>query len=240
MIPHKGQIFIGSGDFVKQGQLFLDLLVKYAGLKPDSAILDIGCGIGRLAVPLTKYLNENGSYKGFDIVRKGIDWCNKHIASKYPNFSFLHINLRNDLYNDYTDAEARNFVFPYPNSSFDCITLTSVFTHMLPEDVDNYLAEISRVMKPEGKCFVTYFLINEDINARMEQGRTTFVFRFLYGDCLLMDKNVRESNIAFKEDFLENLYSKHGLECTAKYYGEWSNSPGSFFFQDIEILVKRS
>jgi ubiquinone/menaquinone biosynthesis C-methylase UbiE len=110
---------------------------------------------------------------------------------------------------------------------------------MIPDDVDNYLAEISRVMKPEGKCFVTYFLINDEIAARMKNGCTNFVFAFPYGDCLLMDRNVKESNVAFKEDFLEGLYLKHGLECTAKYYGKWSNSPGSFFFQDIEILVKK-
>ncbi|MDR1724654.1 MAG: class I SAM-dependent methyltransferase [Tannerella sp.] len=238
MTPPKGLIFIGSGDFVKQGEMLLDLLVRYAALKPDSSVLDIGCGIGRLAVPLAKYLSPAGSYHGFDIVKNGIDWCNAHIASKYPNFRFLHVDLKNTLYNDSTSAEARNFTFPYDDNSFDCIALTSVFTHMMPEDMENYLAEISRVMKPEGKCFATYFIVNEAISKKMSEGKTNFMFAHSFGTYYLMDKNVKEANVAFGEDYLVSSFKNHGLECQAIHYGEWSNSPGSFFFQDIAILKK--
>ena len=38
----------------------------------------------------------------------------------------------------------------------------SVFTHMRRREVANYLSEISRVLKPNGKCYITYFLINEE------------------------------------------------------------------------------
>jgi len=238
MTPPKGMIFIGAGDFVKQGQNLMDLLIKYAGLKPDAAVLDIGCGIGRLAVPLTKYLSDKGSYDGFDIVKKGIDWCNSHISPKYPNFKFLHIDLINSLYNKKTDLEAKNFVFPYEDDSFDCIALTSVFTHMLPADVYNYLAEIKRVMKPKGKCFATYFLLNDEIEAKMEKGLTNFNFPYSYSDFRLMDKNVPEANVAYREDFLEMMYMEYNLRCTEVCYGEWSNSPDSFFFQDFHIIEK--
>lgn len=163
LIPPKGMIFIGSGDFRQQGQHILKLLIDHAGLTPESKVLDIGCGIGRLASALTGFLSPTGSYDGFDIVKKGINWCRKQISSRYPNFTFKHIDLKNDLYNVKTDREAKNFSFPYPDESFDCIALTSVFTHMMPEDVDNYLGQIARVMKSGGKCLATFFLINPEI-----------------------------------------------------------------------------
>ena len=49
LIPKKGDIFIGSGDFVKQGKHQLDLLKQYANLQADGKILDVGSGIGRTA-----------------------------------------------------------------------------------------------------------------------------------------------------------------------------------------------
>lgn len=239
MVPPRGMIYIGSGDFIVQGNHILDLLVKYAGLTPASSVLDIGCGIGRLAIPLTGFLNEKGAYDGFDIVKKGIDWCNKRIAGKYRNFRFLHIDLKNDLYNHKTETEARSFVFPYEDHSFDCVVLTSVFTHMMPDDVDNYVGQISRVMRSGGKCLVTFFLVNEDILEKMNRGKTNFIFKHSCGDYLLMDKKVKEANIAYREDFLQKLYDKYGLKKDAVYYGEWSNSDKFVSFQDVVILSKR-
>ena len=238
MIPPKGMVFVGSGDFIERGNDILELLVKYTELKPDASVLDIGCGIGRLAVPLTKFLNEKGSYDGFDIVKKGIEWCNKRIAPKYPNFRFLHVDLKNDLYNDKTEDEARCFIFPYKDDSFDCVVLTSVFTHMMPEDVDNYLNQIMRVMRSGGKCLVTFFMVNDDILKKMDRGETNFVFKHSYGDYLLMDKNVKEANIAYEENYLQKLYDKYGLKKTAVYYGQWSNSDDFVSFQDVVILSK--
>ena len=238
MVPPKGMIYVGSGDFTERGNDILDLLVKYAELKPDSSVLDIGCGIGRLAVPLTKFLDKRGSYAGFDIVKKGIDWCNDRINPLFPNFKFMHIDLKNDLYNDRTEDKASNFIFPYDNESFDCIVLTSVFTHMMPDDVDNYLGQISRVMRQGGKCLMTFFLVNDDLLKKMDCGETNFVFKHSYGDYLLMDKNVKEANIAYKETFLQKLFDKYELKKEAVYYGQWSNSVNFVNFQDVVVLSK--
>ena len=41
------------------------------GLKPEHRVLDIGCGVGRVALPLTRYLTS-GTYDGFDIVKRWI------------------------------------------------------------------------------------------------------------------------------------------------------------------------
>lgn len=239
MIPPKGLIFIGSGDFKKQGDHLLDLLIKYADLKPDNTVLDIGCGIGRLAVPLTQYLNPDTHYEGFDIVKIGIEWCEKKITTKYPNFHFLFVDLKNDLYNLKTNEEAKSFKFPYPEKSFDCIVLTSVFTHMMPEDVDNYLKQISFVMKDNGKCLASFFLLNSDVKKQMLDNKIKFQFPYQYNGYSLMDKNVKEANIAYEETFLSSILKKNGLSTLSIYQGSWSNGASALDFQDVVIIKKK-
>ena len=240
MIPPRGMIFIGSGDFETQGLHILDLLKKYAGLQPNAKVLDIGSGIGRLAVALTGYLDETGSYEGFDIVKKGVDWCRKKISVRFANFNFRHIDLKNDLYNLKTDMEAKKFEFPYPASEFDCVVLTSVFTHMMPDDVDNYLGQIARVMKKEGKCLATFFLIDGNTKEQMQKGNIRFDFKYAYEGYYLMDKKVKEANIAFDADYLASLLDKNELQADAVYRGSWSgNKEDSLDFQDVVIITKK-
>lgn len=74
-IPPESLIFVGDGDFIKIGERFCNFLIDLAGLQKSHHVLDAGCGIGRIAIPLTKYLLANGEYWGFDIVKSGINWC---------------------------------------------------------------------------------------------------------------------------------------------------------------------
>lgn len=239
MVPPRGMIFIGSGDFVRQGEHLADLAITYTKIQPNGKILDIGCGIGRLAVPLTKYLDKEGRYEGFDIVKLGIDWCTRNISSKYPNFRFICVDLKNDLYNLDTQKEAKEFVFPYPENYFDSVILTSVFTHMMPTDVKHYLEQIALVLKNGGKCLATFFIINKRVEDLMASNRSHFVFKYSYEGCFLMHSTVKEANVAFEENFLRSMISDCGLSIDAIYPGNWSDkSKDALDFQDIVILKK--
>jgi len=239
LIPPKGKIYIGHGDFKRQGDKLLDQLIKHANLQPEQRVLDVGCGIGRLAVPLTKYLNNQGSYEGFDIVKSGIKWCKKNISKSYPNFKFKHIDLKNDLYNLSTDKEAKNFIFPYKDNEFDLVFLFSVFTHMTPLDVDNYLEQINRVLKPNGICFATFFILNEEIKKLMDNYDG---LKFIYdkGDYVLLDKKVHEANVAYKENYLKDLITKDKFKIEQIYYGWWCGRKRDkcLDYQDTLILRK--
>ncbi len=142
------------------GALYLRWLVELADLTPDAAVLEPGCGTGRMAEPLAGYLSATGSYDGFDVVRKAIKWCEANIQS--PNFRFRHVDVRNRYYNPEGRLDPEAFEFPYPAEAFDLVFLTSVFTHMLPPEVRHYLSEIRRVLRPQGRCLMTFFLLNED------------------------------------------------------------------------------
>lgn len=240
MVPPRGRIFIGSGDFVRTGEEIKKQLIDLGGLQPGSRVLDVGCGIGRVAVPLTDFLDDKGSYEGFDIVKSAIRWCTQKIHSSYPNFRFTHIDLKNDLYNLGTNKEAKDFVFPYDDGEFDLVFLTSVFTHMVLADVENYLEQIHRVLKPGGTCFATFFMINEEAKRLMEQ-KGKFMFNTELEHHYLFHARVKEANVAFDEAHLVNeMIASKGFQMEPILYGFWPGRPKSELsnFQDICVFRK--
>ena len=236
--PAKGDIFIGSGDFKIQGDHQLHLLKKHIDLKETDHVLDIGSGIGRTAIPLTKYLDTKGKYDGFDVVKKGVDWCNKNIHKRFSNFNFKYIPLNNSLYNSHRTT-SENFKFPYQDNSFDKSFLFSVFTHMRIEDIQNYLNEINRVLKPGGKCLATFFTYNETDHLENFPG---FKFPIKKNGYRLLDEELVEANIAIENSKLSEMIEKSGLQKANEINGFWSDfsrKNPDVNFQDILILEKK-
>jgi hypothetical protein len=80
-LPPKAHIFTGMPlDFAASATSTLETICSITDVNPSSHILDIGCGIGRLAIAMPDFLDANGGYEGFDIVPEGIEWCKQHIA----------------------------------------------------------------------------------------------------------------------------------------------------------------
>src|SRR5690349_12650783 len=74
---------IGDGDHRAIGAEFLGYFVRNGGLGRGERVLDLGCGLGRMAVPLTQYLETSASYDGIDIAADAIAWCREAIESRY-------------------------------------------------------------------------------------------------------------------------------------------------------------
>jgi len=226
--------------FRRDGEEFFGYFVQLCRPKANERILDVGCGIGRKTVPLTRFLNEAGSYEGFDIVRKGIDWCKSNISSRYPNFHFQWVDVYNEHYNPKAKVKASEFTFPYPSQSFDCVLLGSVFTHMLPQDIENYLSEISRVMKAGGKCLISFFLLNAEALQMMVHGRSTLDFRYPMGDYRTVNPRVPEDAVCYEESFILALYRKFGLTIEGPiHYGAWCDRDNPLSYQDIIFAIKQ-
>lgn len=238
LVPPKGKIFIGPGDFIEIGDAFLKNFIELCELKPDAQVLDVGCGIGRIARPLTKYLSAEGRYDGFDIVKDGIEWCQKAYRD-YPNFHFQHIPLRNDLYNLSTEQSASAFKFPYPDQQFDLVILTSVFTHMQEDEVKNYVREISRVMKNGSHCFCSFFLINKESEEFLNTSGEPF-FKYRYRNYFLHDDKVKDANIAYRYEFISSIIENCGLKIKNYFPGNWAgrNKTACLSFQDVLIIGK--
>ena len=240
LIPPRSMIFVGDGDYKKIGDEFFMYFKELGGLKPDEKILDVGCGIGRMTIPLTKYLSKNGEYYGFDIVKKGIDWCNKNISSIYPNFFFKHADIYNKMYNPNGSLQSLNYIFPYNNEKFDFIFLTSVFTHMFRKDVEHYVNEISRVMKTGGRCLITFFLLNEESDVLIKKGISTQ--RFIYqidGNSFTVNEKTPEKAICFNEKYIIELFIANSLSIKERiHYGSWCGRKRYKSYQDIIIAEK--
>jgi ubiquinone/menaquinone biosynthesis C-methylase UbiE len=167
---------VGAGDFDEIGKTFLRYFIELGDLKPGDTVLDVGCGFGRMALPLTGYLRAEGRYCGIDIVRAPIRWCQRHIATRHPNFCFEVADVYKKAYNPRGRYEASDYRLPYDSGSFDFVFLVSVFTHLLPPELRNYLAEVSRVLREDGRCLITYFLLNPESQALIRSERTSFAF----------------------------------------------------------------
>jgi SAM-dependent methyltransferase len=138
----QGQVYrtIGAAtqaDFVDASRVLYWGCV-HNGLRPESRILDIGCGTGRLAVALQDYIRPPGAYWGVDVSATLVEEARRTVVR--PNFTFL-VNEALPL--------------PLPDRSLDFVVLFSVFTHLYVEDVVAFLREIRRLLADSGRCLAT-------------------------------------------------------------------------------------
>src|SRR5262249_183649 len=129
--------------------------------------------------------------------------------------------------------------FPFANDHFDLVFLTSVFTHMLPDDLAHYLQEIARVLKPNGTSLITYFLLNAESGALIRAGQGCHTFPFERGHCAVKVDDRPEEAIAYDEGFIRGLYPERGLRVVEPiHYGNWCGRSHFVDGQDIIIATK--
>ena len=242
-VPSRGQIYTGSPanaeEYIKQGMLHLEHLKTHIDLQPNDSVLDIGSGVGRSAIALSTYLNEYGSYDGFDVVKQGVDWCNKGIGEDFSNFNFKYVPIFNDLYN-ISELKATEFEFPYENASFSKVFSVSLFTHMQIDEIQHYFHEINRVLKSGGQCFSTFFFYDEtdeDYIANLKG----FGFPHKKVDYRLMNENVKSGNITIHKNKIKQMLENANLEFVNIIDGYWKgqNADNSKTeYQDILVFKK--
>ena len=242
-VPPRGYIYTGSPasakDYLMQGQNQLQMLKEYANLEPSHQVLDIGSGIGRTAIALTSYLNKDGSYEGFDVVERGVQWCNSRIHKEHINFKFKYVPLFNDLYNTAT-LKASEFVFPYADNTIDVAFSFSVFTHMQIEEIQHYFNQVYRVLKPGGVCFSTFFLY-DDASEEFISTKKDFSFPVEKNGYRLMNDSVKSGNIAIHKNKLFHMLSQEHFEQVKIIDGFWKDEvrdTAKKEYQDIVVFKK--
>src|SRR5262245_7112497 len=189
-------------EFLGGGRSNVRWLIDRAGIEPTDRFLDVGCGVGRIVLPLADFL-QHGTYRGFDIEKWKIAYCRRTVGQKRPDFAFLHADVFNKYYNPGGRMHPREYRFPFDDGSFDFVLLTSVFTHMLPVEMEHYLSEVARVMSPGATCVITYFLFDST---------KTKAWHSISDVCDICDPKAPELGVAYLEQFVTGLYGKHGLQ----------------------------
>jgi len=218
----------GGGDYVAIGDEFFALF-REAGLRRTDDVLDVGCGAGRMARPLAGWLG--GRYEGFDVVPEAIEWCRSRIGRRYPNFGFTLLDVANDVYNPRGEASAASVMFPYGDDCFDFAQLTSVFTHLVPAELLHYLDELARVVRPGGTVFATYFLLDSEAEAALEEGRAWRPMPHVESDAVLGEYRLADPRspsvaVAYRREAIEAAHADRGLSIDTVWTGRWAGRPG--------------
>ena len=156
-----GPAHADAGSFLQSGQAHADLLRGFlredgASIEEFDAILDWGCGCGRIlrhwaSLPRTRVY-------GCDINPSLVEWCR-------ANLDFAEVSV-----NDISPP------LPYPDSTFDFVYALSVYTHLTEDLQHSWMQECRRVVKPNGYLLFTtmgeYYL---SLKRLTESERQSFV-----------------------------------------------------------------
>lgn len=155
----------------KVGRLQFDYLVGQ-GLKPDSHLLDVGCGALRGGVHFVAYL-QPGHYFGIDLnaslIRAGLE------------HELPRAGLKGRLPEDHvrvTDTFECDF-----GQSFDFVLAQSLFTHLSLNHIRLCLYQVAKATEPGARFFATFFEAPEDAayDQPVRQGKvTTHAYRDSY------------------------------------------------------------
>lgn len=230
---------VGAGDYWDQGERLVSRLQQLARLRASDRVLDVGCGLGRLAWPLSQTLGRSGSYDGLDVVKAYTDWCVGNLALDPAWFRFHHADIRTSFYNPGGTIEAKDYRFPWPDDSFTLAIATSLFTHVLPEAMTQYVREIARTLRKDGRLFASFFLLDASGKAAAATGWTNPKFGFPMEHGLMEDPAVPESAVALQTEWVYEALADSGMTVSAAYPGLWKGKPG-LEYQDLIVAVRKN
>jgi len=131
-----------GGAFETVGPLEVALVRRF-GLAPEGYLIDVGCGSGRLAKPLST--SHTGRYLGIDVVAALVAHARRTVGR--PDWRFEAID---------------HIGIPEGDGQADMVCFFSVLTHLLHEQSYWYLEEAKRVLKPGGVIVFSFLEFAQD------------------------------------------------------------------------------
>jgi SAM-dependent methyltransferase len=136
--------------------------------------------------------------------------------------------------------DGAGFRFPYDDGSFDLVVGKSVWTHLLREEASAYLAECARVLRVGGRCWISFFLLNDESRRLVDEDRASMRFPFERDEVHRV--NVQESPeaaVAYDERFVVASFQRNGLKPQVPIdYGTWSGRTDGSDYQDVVLATK--
>jgi ubiquinone/menaquinone biosynthesis C-methylase UbiE len=162
----------------------IDMLKSTVGIDANDVILEIGCGIGRVGLPLSK---ECLHWVGTDISSGMLRHAAARLASR-PNTTLVEL--------------ATVGLQELPADSFDLVYCTIVFMHLLEWDRFRYVEEAFRVLRPGGRCYVDNFTVDT------ETGWKIFMESYSY----LIDRRPAHISMSSSREELRTYLARAGFE----------------------------
>ncbi len=130
-------------NFVSMGayKSFIKRVIKEINIQPEDQILDLGCGTGRNAKLMSRYLNDKGHITGLDISE----------------------NMEKQFLNKFKDDKRVKFINKRIDQPFDMLqtfdkVLISFVIHGFPNEVRNSVIQnAANHLKPGGNLFILDF-----------------------------------------------------------------------------------
>lgn len=136
----------GKWDEVGPHQLHF---LKTQGLKPESKMLDVGCGSLRGGIHFISFLDK-GNYTGMDISANLLKVAKKHLQEHDLESKSPRLVQTNDMHFDEFD-----------NDKFDFLNAQSVLSHMPREDIVEMFSNLHKVMHETSVFIATYKELKE-------------------------------------------------------------------------------
>jgi SAM-dependent methyltransferase len=153
-----GEAFCSNEFFHQSGIVEARRLVARLGYRPAAKVADIGSGLGRLATGMIWEFGEDVNYVGIEVRPEFVQWCQRHITTYHPKYTFVHADIVNERYNPHgSQRGAESIRLPLTDADVDIAYLWGVFTNMGPEEVLIYISELGRILRPGGRAFLTVF-----------------------------------------------------------------------------------
>lgn len=188
--------------------------LRQCGVDPDrfTAVLDFGCGCGRLI----RHLHLPGAQLyGTDYNPDLVAWCNRSL----PGAVFSVNSLAPPL--------------TFPDASLDWIYARSVFTHLDDELQRRWMAELRRVLRRDGIVYLTTHGRATSHSLTREELR-----RFEAGEMIVQRAGEEGTNRC--STFHPLTYVRDRLAEGFVSLGAFEGTPESTFLQDVHILQKQS
>jgi SAM-dependent methyltransferase len=234
--------FMGEDDaaFRRIGDGIVEDMIELCALRADAAVLDVGSGYGRVAHSLWGHGFE-GTYLGLEILPRHVAWCSDTLTPASGGLlEFGHLDVRNARYNPGGSMAASEATFAVSDGVVDVAVLTSVFTHMYAVEIERYLAELARVLRPGGRALTTFFMLDETwLECELAGRSATLPMRFALGEsCRYHNEKDPLHAIGFTPTWIRAAVADAGLRIYALRPGDWCGRRAARGYQDTVVLER--
>ena len=233
-------------------------LASFSESSSDFAMLDYGCGLGRLAFAFTNFFGKTESrhYFGYEIHPSAYAFL-ANAYQDFPNTTFINDPL--SLHDSYVEIQQKAPTSVPESDRIEASQVNlqtrikkkldlqfshSVFTHMYRESIIHILKEFNHLMKPEGICVNTWFIVDRFAQSALSCGLADreLPFEFEKEGFYTYLKDNPLMCTAYKLEQLTAIYKAAEHEILDIRWGTWTGRlpTHQLSYQDVVISKPRT